>query len=131
MGYNIEVSIDIRKNTNLSEIKGNIIDYAFEMNCGHYYYLYEMEGNCKIPRNHCIIVINFDDDHIYDCSKFFKTIKKMSNVHVECIYEDSTVCKLIYASSYYLTKMDKSRVKIYTKFKRERSYSDNESTILL
>ena len=35
MGYNIEVSIDIRKNTNLSEIKGDLIDYAFELNCDH------------------------------------------------------------------------------------------------
>jgi len=130
MGYNIEVSIDISKNPNLTQVKGDIIDFAFELNCEHYYYLFEMEGGCKFKRNHCIIIINFDDDHITECSTFFKTIKKMKNVHIECVYEDDVVCKLIYASSYYLTTIEKDKVTKYTKFKRERSYSDNETMII-
>jgi hypothetical protein len=37
----------------------------------HYYYLYEHENECKIPRNHCIIVVNFGDNELFDCSIFY------------------------------------------------------------
>ena len=130
MGYNIEISINMLKHTNLSELKKNITDFALDSNCDHYYYLYEMEGRCKIPRNHCIIVINFDDNEIFNCSLFLKNIKKIKDLHIECIYEDDIVCKLIYASQYYLSTVEKDKVIKYNKFKRERSLSDNEKIIL-
>jgi len=89
-----------------------------------------MDGRCKIPRNHCIMVINFDDEQIFNCAAFLKLIKKMKIFHIECIYEDDVVCKLIYASQYYQTTMEKDRAIKYNKFKRERSLSDNEKMIL-
>jgi hypothetical protein len=62
--------------------------------------------------------------------KVGKTIKKINGLHIECIYEDTLLCKLIYASQYYLKTIDKDKVIIYNKFKRERGYSDNENMIL-
>jgi hypothetical protein len=81
-------------------------------------------------RNHCIIIINFEDDQIFNCAEFIKTIKKINGLHIECIYEDTLICKLIYASQYYLKNIDKDKVVTYNKFKRERGYSDNENMLL-
>lgn len=130
MGYNIEVSINLLEHTNISEIKKEIADYALDYECNHYYYLYEMEGGCKFPRNHCVMVINFDDTEIFNCGKFVSLLKKKNNLHIECIYEDDTICKLIYASKYYQTTMNKNNVIKYNKFKRERNLSENEKIIL-
>jgi hypothetical protein len=130
MGYNIEISIDMVKHPNLSEIKRDIIELAFDFLCEYYYYLYEMEGGCKFKRNHCVIMFNFEEENIFLCSKFLKRVRQMKDLHIECIYEDTINCKLIYASRYYLTTMEKDNVIKYTKFKRERGYSDNENMLL-
>lgn len=130
MGYNIEISFNMLKHSNVSELKKYITDYALDLNCDHYYYLYEVEDNNKIPRNHCIIVVNFSDNELFNCSLFLKDVKKMKDIYIECIYEDEIVCKLIYASQYYLTTVDKDKVIKYNKFKRERSLSDNEKLVL-
>jgi hypothetical protein len=75
-------------------------------------------------------VVNFEDKEIFNCSIFVKKVKKMKDLYIECIYDDEIMCKLIYASQYYLTTMDKDKVVKYNKFKRERSLSDNEKLIL-
>ena len=75
MGYNIEISFNMLNHSNVSELKKYITDFALDCNCNHYYYLYELEGNCKIPRNHCIIVVNFEDKEIFNCSIFVKKVK--------------------------------------------------------
>ena len=38
MGYNIEISFNMTKHSNVSELKKNITDYALDYNCDHYYY---------------------------------------------------------------------------------------------
>jgi hypothetical protein len=130
MGYNIEVSFSMIKHPNTSEIKREITDLAIEFNCDNYYYLYEMEGNSKIPRNHCVIVINFSDEETFSCSKFLKKLRKTKGIYIECIYDDNIECNLLYASQYYLTTIDKQNVIKYNKNKRERSLSDNDKTVL-
>ena len=130
MGYNIEVSINMMKHPNVSEIKREITDFALELNCDHYYYIYEVENKVRIPRNHIIIVVNFDDSETFNCAHFLKTIKKMKNLHIECIYDDEIACNLLYASQYYLSTVEKDKVIKYNKNKRERSLSDNDKTIL-
>jgi len=130
MGYNIEISVDMAKHPDFTRFKSAIVDFALDSGCEYYYYLYEMEGGGQRKRNHCVIVVNFNDEEIYNCSKFLKTVRKMKELHIECVYEDSLVCKLIYASQFYQTKMDREKVTKYNKFKRERSLSDNEKLLL-
>jgi hypothetical protein len=130
MGYNIEVAIDIVKHPNLSEIKRYVTNMALDFNCDHYYYIFDYQGNCKQNRNHCIIVINFEDDYIFECASLVKELKKNPDLNIECIYEDNIICKLIYASKYYLSTMEKENIVKYNKFKRERGFSDNENMIL-
>lgn len=130
MGYNIEISVDMAKHPDFSRLKSDIVDFALDSGCEYYYYLYEIEGGGHRKRNHCIIVVNFDDNEILNCSNFLKIVKKMKDLHIECIYEDSLLCKLIYASRFYQTTMDREKVTRYNKFKRERSLSDNERLLL-
>lgn len=130
MGYYVEISINMIKHPNISQLKREITDIAIELNCDHYYYLYEVENKNRIPRNHIVIVINFDDSQIFNCAHFLKLIKKMKNLHIECIYDDEIACNLLYASKYYLSTVEKDKVIKYNKNKRERSLSDNEKTIL-
>jgi hypothetical protein len=130
MGYNIEISFDLLKHN--IETKNEITDLALQYNCDHYSYLYDTEGKCKIPRNHCIIVVNFKDEkqYIYDCANFLKIIKKNKDLHIECIYDDKIECTLLYASKYYLRTIDKDKVVKYNKNKNDKCYSDNELIIL-
>ena len=130
MGYNIEISFDMVKHANVSQMKREITDFALDSCCDHYYYLYEMEGCGTTKRNHCIIVVNFDDMEIMNCALFLKSVRKNKDLYIECIYEDVNACKLIYASRYYQTTMNRDKAIKYNKFKRERSLSDNERTIL-
>jgi hypothetical protein len=130
MGYTVEVSINMRIHTNVSELKRYIADLALDLNCDHYYYLYEMSHSCKVLRNHCIIVVNFHDDETFNCATFLKTLKKMKDMHIECIYDDEIVCNLLYASKYYLSTIEKDKAIKYSKNKRERSLSDNDKVIL-
>jgi hypothetical protein len=130
MGYNIEVAVNIVKYPNYSETKSNVTNMALDYNCDHYYYFYDYQGNCKQERSHCIIVINYNDDFMFDCAALLKKLKKIPGLHIECIYEDSIICKLIYASKYYLSTIEVENVIKYNKFKRERGFSDNENMLL-
>ena len=130
MGYTVEVSINLRIHTNISELKREISDLALHLNCDHYYYLYEMSDTEKYPRSHCIIVVNFQDEEIFHCATFLKTLKKMKDLHIECIYDDEIACNLLYASKYYLSTIEKDKAIKYSKNKRERSLSENDKIIL-
>jgi len=133
MGYNIEISINILKHNNVSEIKSQIAEFALDLDCSYYYYLYEYEDRIKFPRNQCIMVIHFgdeDDSNIFNCVKFLRHIRKIKDLHIECIYDDDVVCRLIYASHYYLKNVEKDKAIKYSKFKKERSYSEEERIIL-
>jgi hypothetical protein len=75
-----------------------------------------------------ILVFIFEDNNIKYLENFIKEIRKFKNVYIECLYEDNVVCKLIYASSYYLSTVDKDKVIMYEK--RKRSYSEDENMLV-
>jgi hypothetical protein len=89
---------------------------------------YEMEGGTKISRNHCIMVIHFEDDEIMNFAKFIGKIKRLKETHIESVYE--TDFKLIYASNYYLSTMEKGCMENYKRNRRDRGYSDGEIILL-
>jgi hypothetical protein len=130
MGYTIEIAFDMIKHNNVSELKEFISSLALDFDCNHYYYYFDMENDVKFKRNHCIVSVNFDDKDTFKCANFIKSIKKINGMHIECIYEDTYLCKLIYGSQFYLKNIDKDKVTIYNKFKRERSHSNNENMLL-
>jgi len=136
MVYTIEISFSILKQQiNISQTKSNIITLAQDYKCVKYYDYFEMDNiNNNTKRNHNIIVINFNDennDQMTNFTSFIKIIKRIKDIYIECIYEDIIICKLIYASPYYLKTMNKSNVILYKEFKKEEGkHTENEKMIL-
>lgn len=130
MGYNIEVSFDILKNSSICELHDIIEIEANKYGCNFIYDDYEFELNSYIRRNHCIMTINFVKVDLTDLLKFIKYIRREKRLYLELIYDENKN-SILYASRYYITqKMNKKYVKLFKEEKRERSYSDDEIKIL-
>jgi hypothetical protein len=112
MGYNIEISVNMLKETKFSEVEKPLQCVAELYNCYNIYSLTEEDGTKKIHRYHCVYVINFVDEKFDNLVKFLKFIKKNKSSYIECIYEND-VYKLLYASSFYLNIIDKELSKKY------------------
>lgn len=129
MAYNIEVSFSIfKRNTLANWIKNT----AYECGCSSFQEDYEMD----IERSQCVLHIQFvNEENGNDISyflSFIKNIKKIPNVHIESIYTSDldTEVNILYASSYYLTTMDKHIALMYRLNRRKRSYSEDDSKIV-
>jgi hypothetical protein len=134
MGYIIEVSFNIFKNSNVTEIEEEIISFAKKCNSTFFYSNCEMEKNIGIQRNHLVITAHFEekgkeDKKMEDLLCFLNYIKKQKGIYIESIYNEETN-QILYASQYYLTMMDKFLSKKYQTNKRSRSYSEDETIIL-
>jgi len=130
MGYNIEVSFNILKNSSVTELLNTVKTCAEECGCEYHYEDYEYETNVQFKRNHCIITIVFTQYDLFYLLDFIKFIRSKKGLYLESIYEDDSR-KILYASQYYITqKMSKPNGKQFKREKRERTYSDDENMIL-
>jgi hypothetical protein len=130
MGYNIELSFNIFKNSGITEIQNSIKELAIKYNCNDCYENYEYETNVQYKRQHCIMTANFENSNINYLVEFLKNINKREGLNIELVY-DEEINKILYASTYYQTqKMDKKCSKEYTTHRRERSYSEDDTLIL-
>ena len=113
MGYTIEVSFDMRKHTDTS-FKNDIFECADNLNSTIYFADYDFEGkNRQIKRSHCILYIFFEDDCIDNLIEFIRYVKTKKHTYIECLYEDSGINNIIYASSVYQKQMHKKCVETY------------------
>lgn len=133
MGYNIELSFDLTKCGNVTEVKTTIAGFANECGCESYYEDYEMSGNTKNERHHCVMVITFPEDQLFNCSKFVKKIKNIQGVRFECVYDDATPRhRMVYASTNYLKSLHKDTATAFKSNRqaRERSFSEGEVILM-
>jgi len=149
MGYSIEISLGRCKCDNLSSLKELIMDKGRNLNCENVYYFHDVDKVKKKIIHYNIICASFDNSKIENLALYINFLKKLRGVHIESIYEDDVVYRLIYASPQYLKKMDKEFVKIFKlnnkknvcaikgmeknenkTNKRERSYSDSDYLVL-
>lgn len=130
MGYSIEVSFNILSHNSVTETHDFIMNLATSYGCISCYIDYEFETNVQYKRTHIIVVINFDTSNIYNLIEFLKKIKMTKCLFIETIYDDNNNM-ILYASKYYVTqKMDKFIAKEYSKNKRKRTYSEDDTMIL-
>jgi site-specific DNA-adenine methylase len=129
MGYNIEISFNILKNKNVSELEDFLTSLAKDYQCSLSYSIFEMDNTSHIQRNHNVITSIFKEENIKDLVEYIKTIKKMNGIYIECIFNEDTN-QIIYASPYYLTIIDKFISNNYHINKRKRSYSEDETMIV-
>jgi hypothetical protein len=129
MGYNVEISINMLKETKFSEFESTIQELAELYKCDSIYSINEEDGTKKIPRYHCIFVIIFLNENLDNFIKFLKCIRNYRSSYIECIY-DNNLYKLLYASSYYLKNIDKEASNNYKKFINEKKFTPNETLLL-
>jgi len=128
-GYNVEISINLLKETTSSTIESVVREIAEQNECNHIYSYSETDGTSKIPRYHYIIVVNFSKNNLENFVHFIKYMKKYSKVHIECIYNDMT-SNLIYGSGYYLKTIGKDNAKIYKMFIKNKNFTEEDAYIL-
>jgi hypothetical protein len=128
-GYNIEISINMFKETKYSEVETTIQCVAKSYNCDDIYFFTEEDGTQKIPRYHIIYIVNFLDGNFNNLIKFIKYIKEYKYTHIESIYNNN-IYKLLYASSYYLNNIDKEISKKYKQFIKDKIFTQNETILL-
>ena len=132
MEYTLEISFDISKYTNVTNMKNNIITLASNYNSTQVYSMYDMEckGRHNIYRNHCILIVTFTEEDIINCVKFIKQIKKYKSYTIECIYKSSGSYRLIYATLSYLKTLNKDQSNTYIASKSTTYYTYNEYLLL-
>lgn len=131
MGYSIEISLNINKQQNSSSLREMLTEKAMNFNCEKNYWFHELDdGGKKKHRNHLIGCFSFDYNNIINANSFINYIKNINDIHLECIYEDDITYKLIYVSGYYLKRMNKEYATIYKSNRRDKKYTETESTLL-
>jgi hypothetical protein len=103
MGLVIEISIDIKKNNKINEIKSFLSDLAEEYNSESDYFIYETEGiNSRIERNDCIHVVEFNTPQTeFEKNNILNFIKKIISkklTKLDTIYQDNGKINMIYNS---------------------------------
>ena len=117
MAYRIELSFDLRKTKNITEMKEKIKNISFKNNSDMYIFDHELMGHGRtINRNHIIATLYFPEQ--INIIKFIKTIKKVTGIYIESVGLDCGKFELIYASKKYLNFMDKYKAKDYLKDKK-------------
>lgn len=130
MGYNIEISFNLEKVSSGMEFEENIRQIACNYKCTNFYVFEDTDLYSKFKRIHGIIVVNFTGVEFDNFISFIRTIKKTKNCAIECIYNDSVVSKLIYASGYYLTIINKQRSIDYKRYIKDKNFNDEEQALL-
>ena len=105
MTYIVELSFDLRKNKNFSEIKELLSRLAEKYNSCTHYFMHEIEGRGRIiDINDCINTVCFDNTNTINLLNYIKNINKLKFIKIDCIYSDEGGINLIYTSKKYLSK---------------------------
>lgn len=129
MGYNVELSINMLKETKFSEIESNIRSTASLYGCSSIYSISEEDGIAKIPHYNYVFIIHFMKSDLEEFIKFIKYIKSYRRSYIDCIY-DNDLYKLIYASRYYLKNVEKDVSQKYKDFIGSKKFTENEVLLL-
>jgi len=132
MGYEIEMSLDLRKHKNTSTIINGSMELAENNACDRYFQFSEYEGEVRrIKRNSQVLLFCFEDEKFTEMSNFLKEVieKYKKKLFIESIY-DVDRHSLIYASSYYMSKIETETKDDYKTRRTNRSFSDTDYYIL-
>lgn len=131
MGFQIELSIDIKKTGNITEYKQLLVNEALKNGCEIYFFNYEFMGqNRRVYRNHYILTFIFKENEEL-IANFIRFVKKYKRyVHIESIFYDNCIVKIMHASNRYLNIMEKDMAKDYIKKRKSNNLFKNNSIII-
>lgn len=103
MGLIVEISIDIQKKPDVTQAKIFLSELAEMHNCNSQYYVYETEGyNCKIERNECIHVVEFNipltENEKSNIVNYLIKIINKKYAKLDTIYKEDGKIDIIYNS---------------------------------
>ena len=129
MVYFIELSVCLKRSTNLNEIKETLLNKAKQCRYIDFYDSYNIEGrNRTILKNQCILTFTFEEhDELF--AEFIKYSKKNYKTNIEFIAIDDVKFEMIYASKTYLNSIDKFLAKEYLQKKRNNLLPKMDSII--
>jgi len=129
MVYNIEISLKLKQQSNITSTINSIIEDSYTYSCINHYVNYEYIYKKRVViRNSCVISLTFDDVP-KQISKFIRKIKKNRSINIECVSYEDTMIDLLYASKQYLNIMEKSQMKEYLE-KKKNGLLDTTSIIM-
>lgn len=132
MGYEIEMSLDLRKHKSVTKIIEDAQDIAEYHDCERYYQFSECEGDVRrMKRKAQVMVFCFDEEKFENMTTFLKDIiaKYKKKLYIESVY-DINRHSLIYASPYYMSIMEKEQKDDYKERRTNRSFSETDYFIL-
>jgi hypothetical protein len=132
MGYEIEMSLDLRKHKSVTKIIDGVIEIGVNNECERHYQFSECDGEVRhLKRKAQIIVFCFEDEKFTNMTNFLQSIirRYKKSINIESIYETSKH-NLIYASSFYMTIMEKDQKDNYKTRRANRSFSETDYFIL-
>lgn len=130
MGYIIEISFNLEKVSNHAELEENLHDMACNYKCSNFYIFEDADFFSKFKRTHCITVANFPQFEFDNFVSFIRNIKKIKQCAIECIHTDDISTKLVYASSYYLTSINKQKAIDYKTYIKDNNFNNEEQALL-
>jgi hypothetical protein len=147
MGYEIEMSYDVKKQVIVNSISmnhstkllDNIITLGKTKGCSAYFHFRERDictfrPRTKSKRDANIIIICFENARFTEMTNFLQDIieKYKKKIHIESVYEIQHN-NLIYASPYYMELMErdqKDQKEDYKHRRQTRSFSETDYFIL-
>tara|TARA_Y100000589_G_C26720381_1_gene453556 strand:+ start:127 stop:543 length:417 start_codon:yes stop_codon:yes gene_type:complete len=132
MGFLLELSLDTKKNSNISQLKNILIEEALKNKCEIYFFNYEFMGkNRHIYRHHFILTFIFEENEEL-IANFIRFIKKnhRHSVKVESLFFENCIYEIMYASTKYLNMMDKDKAKDYIEKRRSNNLYKQDSVII-
>ena len=115
MGYQIDVAFDMRIVGSMTNLYDMFVKKAEKNNCEMFYMNYEFDGiGQNIVRNHSVMSFFFPPEEEYIIN-FVRFVREFRDARIESITTGDIKCTLIYASSKYLSMMDRGHVKTYKK----------------
>lgn len=118
MTYTIDISIDVRKNKDLSAQKTIVEKFCNLCNCEKFYGTHEFGGHGRtINRNHFVMTFFYEEQQ--DLIRFILFVKKDTPFKIEMVGYDNCLFKIIFASKKYLSFMEKEMVDKYNNSKKE------------
>ena len=132
MGFLLELSLDTRKNSNISRLKQTLIGEALKNKCEIYFFNYEFMGkNRKIFRHHFILTFIFEENEEL-VANFIRYVKRnhKGSVKVESLFFENCIYEIMYASTKYLNMMDKGKAKDYLEKRKYNNLYKQDSVII-
>jgi len=132
MGYEIEMSLDLRKHKSVTKLIDSAQELADYYECERFYQFSECEGEVRrLKRKAQVMVICFDEYKFEQMTNFLKDVisRYKKKIYIESVY-DINKHNLIYASPYYMSIMEKEQKDYYKERRTNRSFSETDYFIL-